>query len=131
MQGRTKREAARKTANFNIRDRTVDFPVLRKPASAPAAAVLIAEVMRGSPALTRLVDRLRESNAMFATIRPLLPAALAASVRAGPLDEAGWSLLGANAAVAAKLRQLVPHFEERLRERGHAVATVRIKVQPP
>ena len=86
--------------------------------------------MRSSQPLSRLVDRLRESNAMFASILPLLPAALAASVRAGPLDETGWSLLGANAAGAAKLRQLVPRFEERLRERGHAVAAIRIKVLP-
>ncbi len=97
---------------------------------APAAAQPIAEVMRTSQTLSRLIDRLRESNAMYASILPLLPQALAASVRAGPLDEAGWSLLGANAAVAAKLRQLAPRFEERLRERGHAVVAVRIKVQP-
>ena len=102
----------------------------RKPAALPPATVPIAEVLRASPALGRLVERLRESNAMFATIRPLLPAALVASVRPGPIDEAGWSLLGANAAVAAKLRQLVPRFEDHLRERGHAVAAVRIKVQP-
>lgn len=88
------------------------------------------EVMRASPPLTRLMDRLRESNAMYATIRPLLPSALEPSIRAGPLDEAGWSLLGANAAVAAKLRQLVPRLEDRLREKGHAVAAIRIKVQP-
>ena len=86
--------------------------------------------MRASQPLSRLVDRLRESQAMYASILPLLPAALAASVRPGPLDEEGWSLLAANAAVAAKLRQLVPRFEARLRERGHAMATVRIKVVP-
>ncbi len=86
--------------------------------------------MRSSPALSRLVDRLRESNAMFATILPLLPPGLAAGVRPGPLDDDGWSLLGANAAVAAKLRQLAPRLETHLRERGHAVAVVRIKVQP-
>ena len=97
---------------------------------APAPAQPIAEVMRASQALSRLVDRLRESNAMFATILPLLPEALVASVRAGPLDEAGWSLLGANAAVAAKLRQLAPRFEDRLREKGHVVAAIRIKVTP-
>ncbi|HWK83084.1 MAG TPA: hypothetical protein VNS61_05050 [Caldimonas sp.] len=102
----------------------------RKPAVAAAAALPIAEAMRSSQALTRLTDRLRESNAMYAVIVPLLPAGLAASVRPGPLDEAGWSLLAANAAVAAKLRHLAPRFEERLRERGHATAAVRIKVQP-
>jgi len=87
--------------------------------------------MQGSPPLARLFDRLRESNAMFQRILPLLPPALAASVRPGPLDEAGWSLLGSNAAVAAKLRQLAPRIEDRLREGGHSVAAVRIKVQPP
>jgi hypothetical protein len=56
--------------------------------------------------------------------------ALAASVRAGPLDETGWSLLGGNAAVAAKLRQLAPRLEARLHERGHAVTSIRIKVSP-
>ena len=102
----------------------------RRPLPAPTAALPVAEAMRSSQPLSRLVDRLRESNAMLATILPLLPAALAESVRAGPLDETGWSLLAANAAVAAKLRQLVPRFEERLRERGHAVAAIRIKVLP-
>ena len=103
----------------------------RRPVPAPAAALPVTEAMRASPPLSRLVERMRESNAMYASILPLLPAALAASVRPGPLDEDGWSLLGANAAVAAKLRQLVPRFEERLRDRGHAVAAVRIKVLPP
>ena len=103
----------------------------RRPPLAPAAALPVTEAMRASAPLSRLVDRLRESDAMYATVAPLLPASLAASVRAGPLDEAGWSLLGANAAVAAKLRQLVPRLEARLRERGHAVTAVRIKVLPP
>ena len=38
-------------------------------------------------------------------------AALMASVQPGPLDEDGWSLLVANAAVAAKLRHLLPRLE--------------------
>jgi hypothetical protein len=104
--------------------------VTRRPVAAPAA-LPVTEAMRASAPLARLADRMRESNAMYATILPLLPASLAASVRAGPLDDAGWSLLGANAAVAAKLRQLVPRLEQRLRDGGHAVAAVRIKVLPP
>ena len=87
--------------------------------------------MRDSPALGRLAQRLRDSNAMFVAIADLLPAGLAGSVRPGPVDEEGWSLLCANAAVAAKLRQLVPHLESRLREKNHAAAaTIRIKVLP-
>ena len=61
---------------------------------------------------------------------PALPPALAASVSAGPVDDEGWSLLCANAAVAAKLRQLVPRLEEHLRDAGRPVAAIRIKVQP-
>ena len=95
----------------------------------PAAAVAIDEAMRASPALARLVDRLRESKAMLDCVMPLLPAALAGSVHAGPVDAAGWSLLVTNAAVAAKLRQLVPRLEAGLRERGHGVCAIRIKVQ--
>jgi hypothetical protein len=105
--------------------------VSRKPVSTLVAAQPIGEAMRASQPLARLVDRLRESSAMYQAILPLLPEALAASVQPGPLDEAGWSLLVANAAVAAKLRQLAPRFEERLRERGHSVAAIRIKVLPP
>ena len=95
----------------------------------PASAVPIDEAMRASPALARLVDRLRESNAMLDCVMPLLPPALAAGVRPGPLDAAGWSLLVPNAAVAAKLRQLAPRLEAGLRDQGHAVAAIRIKVQ--
>jgi broad-specificity NMP kinase len=45
------------------------------------------------------------------------------------VDEQGWSLLAANAAVAAKLRQLQPRLEDRLRDRGWQVSAIRIKVQ--
>ena len=96
----------------------------------PAATVPIAEALRTSAPLGRLGDRLRLSNALFAAVAPLVPAALAPSLSAGPVDDEGWSILCANAAVAAKLRQLVPHLEQRLREAGRPVAAIRIKVQP-
>jgi hypothetical protein len=100
-----------------------------KPAP-PAVAVPIAEALRASPALGRLAERLRLSNSLFAAVAPALPSGLAPWVSAGPVDDEGWSLLCANAAVAAKLRQLVPRLEERLRESGQPVAAIRIKVQP-
>lgn len=100
------------------------------PAPAPSAPLPIAEALRASQVLGRLGERMRRSNACFAAVRGLFPPGLAAHVSPGPSDDAGWSLLCANAAVAAKLRQLVPHIETRLRESGHAVASVRIKVQP-
>jgi len=79
--------------------------------------------------LHQLQARLRDSNARFAAIHALLPAALAQHVRPGPVDEGGWSLLAANASVAAKLRQLQPRLEDVLRERGWQGSAIRIKVQ--
>lgn len=90
----------------------------------------MAAALSASAPLARLGERLRESSAMLTSVRSALPAALLAGVRAGPLDESGWSLLVAHAGAAAKLRQLVPHIEALLADRGHAVTSVRIKVLP-
>jgi hypothetical protein len=90
----------------------------------------IAQALRESAPLGRLAERLRLSNALFASIAPVLPVGLAGQVSAGPVDDDGWSILCSNAAVAAKLRQIVPHLEQRLRDQGRAVAAIRVKVQP-
>ena len=97
------RGCARGKANFNIRPRRLDF--WGEPQSrVTLVAQPIGEAMRANQPLSRLVDRLRESNAMFATIQPAAEGALAASVRAGPARaRPAESLLAANAAVAAKL----------------------------
>jgi hypothetical protein len=82
-----------------------------------------------SQALTRLLQRLQESQARFAAIRECLPDNLCGAVRAGPLDDAGWSLLVQSGAVASKLRQLVPELEAALQSRGWPATPIRIKVQ--
>lgn len=99
-----------------------------KPPPITPAALPIAQALRASAPLVRLQQLLHDSNARFEAIRSCLPATLAAHVRPGPLDEQGWSLLAANAAVAAKLRQLQPRLEDTLRERGWPPAILRIKV---
>ena len=58
-----------------------------------------------------------------------LPGALAAQAQPGPVDMHGWTVLAANAAVAAKLRQLVPLFVARLTEHGFSDLPLRVKVQ--
>ena len=90
----------------------------------------IAQALRESAPLGRLSERLRLSNALFDAVVPALPLGLAGQVSAGPVDDEGWSLLCSNAAVAAKLRQLVPHLEQRLHDSGTPVAAIRVKVQP-
>jgi hypothetical protein len=100
-----------------------------KPPPVTPNALRIEEALNRSPPLARLQQLLRESNARLEAIRPVLPAALAAHVKPGPLDGEGWSLLVANASVAAKLRQLQPRLEEALKQRGWQVTSIRIKVQ--
>ncbi len=89
----------------------------------------VSEALRRSAPLTQLRARLQDSADRFAAIQPALPGTLARQVRPGPVDEEGWSLLAANAAVAAKLRQVKPRLEALLRERGWQVSSIRIRVQ--
>ena len=89
----------------------------------------IEQALRLSAPLARLQQLMRESNARYEAIQPILPPALAPHVKPGPVDDTGWSLLAANASVAAKLRQLQPRLEEALRERGWQVSAIRVKVQ--
>jgi hypothetical protein len=77
-----------------------------------------------------LMRRLELSQGCYAAITPLLPTAMQASVRAGPLEGDSWSLLADSASVAAKLRQLLPALQQRLRDAGLFVGTIRVKVLP-
>lgn len=78
--------------------------------------------------LARLGLLLQESNRRLAIIEVALPGAMRRFVRAGPIDEEGWTLLAANAAVATKLRHLQPRLQELLAEAGIPPAQLRIKV---
>jgi hypothetical protein len=101
--------------------------LLAMPAEAQPALPL-AEALRSSKPLALLAERLRESKRRFDCIAPVLPSALAAQARPGPVDEHGWTVLVANAAVAAKLRQLVPLMAARLSEQGFADVPLRVRV---
>lgn len=79
--------------------------------------------------LQRLRQRLAQSKARMDATRPMLPPALRASVTAGPVDAEGWTLLAANPAVAAKLRQLLPRIEEVLRQQGFESSAIKVRVQ--
>lgn len=88
----------------------------------------IATALGRSEALSDLMRRLRESQARLALVAPLLPPALLPFVSAGPLDAQAWVLLAANAAAAAKLRQLAPHMAATLLQHGHDGPPIKIKV---
>jgi hypothetical protein len=85
--------------------------------------------LRASEPLAGLLQRVRQSQALLDTIKPLLPPPLRPLVQAGPLDDAGWSLLVANSAAAAKLRQMLPQLQAELQHHGQLVAEIRLRVQ--
>jgi hypothetical protein len=103
--------------------------VSSKPPPIVPDSLPVAEALRRSAPLAHLRERLQDSKDRYDAIRPHLPDALRAFVAAGPVDDEGWSLLAANASVAAKLRQLKPRLEDTLRQRGWQVSSIRIKVQ--
>lgn len=80
-----------------------------------------------SAPLNSLRRRLEESSRRYAAIRPCLPEALVAHVSPGPVDDTGWTLIAANASVAAKLRHLQPAMESRLSGLGFRDLPMRIK----
>ncbi|WP_233584799.1 DciA family protein [Aquabacterium soli] len=85
----------------------------------------------GSEPLASLMQRLRASQKCLEAVRSVLPAGLALHVQAGPLDDEGWTLLVANAAVSSKLRQLQPRLMEALLQKGLKVNAIRLRVQTP
>ena len=108
-------------------------PGSRPPAPAGVGPVTpsatpIGDVLARSAPLASLRQRLGDSAARFEAIRGVLPEALQPHVQPGPLDDASWALLAANAAVAAKLRQLQPRVEQVLLQRGWPPRVLRIKV---
>ena len=97
--------------------------------NAPAQA--LRQALDGSEPLSRLLFRVQASRDCLAAVLPLLPQELRSAVQAGPLDDSGWTLLVANASVAAKLRQLLPVLNEALVAQSLTVAALRIKVHTP
>jgi hypothetical protein len=101
----------------------------KNAAASTATQVRIASALQGSESLASLMQRMQQSQARLKAVQPLLAEGLAGAVQAGPLDELGWSLLVANAAAAAKLRQLLPQLQAVLREQGFADVPIRLRLQ--
>ena len=88
----------------------------------------IAQAMARSEPLSALTQRLRASQARLDAVLALLPAAMWPHVKAGPIDDTGWTLLATNNAVSAKLRQMLPALDAHLQAQGWAGPPVRVKL---
>lgn len=91
-------------------------------------SVSFSQAIENSPSLARLAEMVRESSDLLKSVELLLPAAMRASVKAGPIDGETWCLLITGNAAAAKLRQLLPTLQARLQANGHNITTIRLKL---
>jgi hypothetical protein len=102
-------------------------------ASKPAVPLPLAlhSALARNDSLAGLQARLTQSQARLDAVRAVMPATLARELRAGPLDDEGWSVLVSNAAVAAKLRHLLPSMAQALKAAGHRELAIRVRISGP
>ncbi len=105
-------------------------PAARSFETVPAP-VSLQRALAASDSLNGLAQRVAESQRRLEAIAPLLPAGLVRELRPGPIDEEGWSVLVSNAAVAAKLRHLLPRLNEALKAPSFRELPIRIRVRAP
>lgn len=89
----------------------------------------LARALEQNNSLADLARRMAQSNARYAAICVDLPEPMRMHVRPGPIDDEGWSLLASNAAIAAKLRHLLPRLNDTLREQGWPELPIRVHVR--
>jgi len=103
-------------------------PPANRPSVVPLARPL-GESLAGDDSLANLLARVRASQARLDALADVLPGLLRQHLRAGPLDDDGWTILAANSAVASKLRHLLPTLAETLVAKGWQATSIRVKVQ--
>lgn len=92
-------------------------------------AITLMQASEEAPVLAPLLALMRESSERLRVVEPLIPVLLRPSVQAGPIEGNTWCLVVKNNAVAAKLRQLLPLLQARLRDHGWEVSAIRLKIQ--
>ncbi len=81
-----------------------------------------------NPGLAKLLSQQKDSQARLRAIESLIPPTLLPFVKYGPFEAGMWCMLVSNNTTAAKLRQLLPTFEAKLRSSGLEVTAIRLKV---
>ena len=103
-------------------------PLPSRQSVVPLARPLV-DSLAGDASLASLLARVRASQARLDALADVLPGLLRQHLRAGPLDDDGWTILAANSAVASKLRHLLPTLAETLVAKGWQATSIRVKVQ--
>jgi hypothetical protein len=90
--------------------------------------VSLQQAAQESPTLAGLAARARDASQRLQAVQELIPSEMRAAVQAGPVEGGTWCLLVQGSAAAAKLRQLIPMLQTRLKASGWDEVTLRIKV---
>ena len=83
-------------------------PRTAMPTPTPTPPLGLAQALDRSEPLAGLLRRLHQARALFETIAPLLPPALHADVRPGPVDGERWTLLATAVQPPADLFNAAP-----------------------
>ena len=94
----------------------------------PPGTQTVSQALRANDSLGLLTRRIRESQDRLTALQPLLSPAMRPHVKAGPIDQDGYTLLADNQAISAKLRQMLPALEAHLRSKGWEGPPLRIKL---
>jgi len=109
--------------------RQASYAASPRQASVAPLARPLRESLARDDTLAGLLARVRASQARLDALADVLPGLLRQHLRAGPLDDDGWTILAANSAVASKLRHLLPTLAETLVAKGWQATSIRVKVQ--
>jgi hypothetical protein len=90
--------------------------------------VSLQQAAQDSPTLASLAARARDASERLEAIQELIPPEMRPAVQAGPVEGNSWCVLVQGSAAAAKLRQLIPMLQTRLKSKGWDDVTLRIKV---
>lgn len=93
------------------------------------APFTLQQAVEQSPTLAGLAAQARDTTERLRALEELIPGELRGAIQAGPVNEKDWCLLVRSSAAAAKLRQLLPVLQARLKAKGWEVSTIRLKVQ--
>lgn len=105
-----------------------NFTPTRRPESRPAAREPLA-YLRSDDKLGSLLPTAQQVAALQTDCERQLPA-LFATCRVLQLREHTLNIAVPNAALATRLRQVLPKLQQGLREKGWSVEQIRLKVQP-
>ena len=91
--------------------------------------ISLEQAAQEAPVLSQLMQKTQLSQQCAQAIAGLVPAPMRPYLAYGAVEEGEWCILVQGNATAAKARQLLPLWIERLQRKGLAVQRIRLRLQ--